>query len=105
VKDNLDLFLKNLVAVTSYTRKSQPLGRNLTVYQLTSVIKTALLGAGCQVAVAPKEIPPGARQMPAAGYKSGAEFEFKIGNSQTEAKQGDVFGPDLCLVVASSPGS
>jgi hypothetical protein len=104
VKDNLDLFLKNLVAVTSYTRKTKPLGRNVTVYQLTSVLKTALLGSGCQVAVAPKAIPPGVRQVPAAGYKSGAEFEFRIGNSQTDAKQ-DVFSSDLCLVVASSPGS
>jgi len=105
VQDNLDLFLKNLLAVTSYIRKSQPLGRNVTVYQLTSVIKTALLGSGCQVAVAPKEIPPGVRQMPAAGYKSGAEFEFRIGNSQMEAKQKDEFSADLCLVIASTPGS
>ena len=104
-KDNLDLFLKNLVAVTSYTHKSQPLGRNVTVYQLASVIRTALLGSGCQVAEAPKAIPPGVRQIPASGYKSGAEFEFRIGKSQTEAKQEGEFSSDLCLVVASSPGS
>ena len=105
VKDNLDLFLKNLVAVTSYMRKSQPLGKNVTVYQLTSVIKTALLGSGCQVAVAPTAIPPGVTKVPAAGYKSGAEFEFRIGSSPKETKQGDVFGSDLCLVVSTSPGS
>jgi hypothetical protein len=55
--------------------------------------------------VAPKATPPGVRQVPAAGYKSGAEFEFRIGNSKTETKQEGVFSSDLCLVVASSPGS
>jgi hypothetical protein len=105
VKDNLDLFLKNLVSVTSYTRKSGPRARSTTVYQLTAVLRTALLGTGCQLAVAPKEVPSGAREVPAAGYKLGAEFEFRVGNSSMGSKPGDTFSSDLCLVVAPAPGT
>jgi hypothetical protein len=41
-KDNLDLFLKSLIGVTTYKVTKVPGGEKATVYQLTSVMKTGL---------------------------------------------------------------
>ena len=103
VRSNLDAFLKGLVGVTRYTVIRKPGSKTATIYQLTSMVRTALLEGGCSIAVYPKDFPPGQKEVYASGYKTGARFEFKVSDSPTQEKKGDPFGPALCLVLPPGP--
>lgn len=108
VKENLDAFLKNLVGVTTYTLSRRPGRPATTVYQLTSVIRTALLGGGCQLPVYPTnlELPAsGQTTVFPSGYVEGAELEFNIGNSPMKSEEEGSFPSSLCLVVRPGPAS
>jgi hypothetical protein len=97
LKDNLGVFIKGLVSVTRYDLTTPAGERTATVYQMVSIVRTDLLEGGCKMALYPKEPPPGASMVLASDYRPGARFEFRIGTSSTQWKEGLPFGPTLCL--------
>ena len=108
VKENLDAFLKNLVGVTTYTLPRRPGRPATTVYQLTSVIRTALLGGGCQHPVYPTNL-----ELPTSGqttffpseYVEGAGFQFRVAGFPNGSDKEEAFSPRLCIVLPSGPNS
>lgn len=105
VKDNLEVFLKNLVGVTVYSLPRRPGRPTTTIYQLTSIIKTALLSGGCQHPVYPPDV-----ELPASGqstvwpsrYLQGAAFQFEIGKPGPPDEKESA--SRICIVLPQGQG-
>ena len=103
LKQNLDIFLKNLVGVTVYSLPARPGRPSTTVYQLTSVIRISLLSGGCQHPLYPADLKlpeSGQSKVLPSGYVKGAAFQFTIQGSAVPEDQ----GPPSQICIVPPPG-